>query len=104
MDDIPVIQVAFIVVLCVTVPVLVLLLIFGGRGLLWGVGLAFAGIAAYLFWGFVLGGISFSTGMEGLALVIWPFIWVAGSIWAALLYLVVKACGWLPDQRRHRDA
>ncbi|MEM6341198.1 MAG: hypothetical protein AAF729_08605 [Pseudomonadota bacterium] len=99
MGDIPLIAILFPVAMVSTLPIIAMTLLFGGWGAFFLCVASFAAIAGYLFWDFVLGGISFSTGMEGIALVILPAWWIVGSAWSGIVYSVIRLLGWLPHQR-----
>lgn len=87
-------------IIVATPAALALAVLFGGRGVAWGAGLALAGIIGFLFWGLGLGGFTGGTGMEALAVVIWPMMWAIGAAWSGILYLIVRLLGVLPHQRR----
>lgn len=100
MGDFPLSILFLMPVTFATKPAFILALVFGGRGVIGGLLVALALIAAYLFWGFALGGIEFTTGMEGIAIFLFPFWWCVAAVWSGLIYLVILLLGWLPRQAK----
>jgi hypothetical protein len=78
-----------LVLLCVSlVASIAITWIWSGRGLVYTCATLGLGLIGYLVWFAVFG--NFSTGMEGLAFVIWPLLYLAMCVGAALGYGIFR--------------
>lgn len=99
MGDIPLSNLVIPPIVFSTLPAVVMSIFFGGRGVLIGLIALLVAVMGYLFWGFVLAGVSMDTGLEGLALFVLPMFWMVFSAWSGLVYVLVRWLGYLPHQR-----
>lgn len=77
--------------------------LWGGRGIVFGHVMLLAVIILYLTWGFAYKGIEpdpANMGYEQLLLLALPLMWLAGSLWALFVYLLLWRFGWLRHARR----
>ena len=100
MGDFPLSVLFVFPALVVTIPAIVLALLFGGRGVVIGLVFVLIVMSGHLYWDFVLVGNEFTTGMEGIVLFLFPFWWCVGAVWSLIIYLSIMLLGWLPKQRR----
>jgi hypothetical protein len=101
--DIPALALLAFAAAIVLLPAASIAYLFGGRGLVVAlVGLALT--SAYLIAGVLYGRPSDnSTGMEGIVIVVAPLFWIGAAICSGLVFLGMRALGWLPRQRRARS-
>jgi hypothetical protein len=100
--DIPAAQIALTAAIFAVVPAIVVALIFGGRGILIGIALLALAVTAFLLDLVYSPPAPDATGMEGIALIVLPFMVGVAAICGLVAYLMVSAFGGLPRQRRRR--
>ncbi|MFA3920368.1 hypothetical protein AB1E33_25870 [Ruegeria sp. 2012CJ15-1] len=99
MSEVPFLPIVVNVLLYSTLPVSLILFVLGVQWLFRVFALLCAACLIGLIWFFAISSECCPTGMEALALVIWPSLLFVTGLWSWICYAVFFSLGLLPHQR-----